>query len=197
MSVAKCDPGWGEGLSTQTLHKARDFHPTPPLRVDPPPPGEGKSRARLQCKHTFAYSRRNPPEFCYELPALPTEGAGNAGRLVRPPPRVQWVEVESTRVSQVTPETPGIPHAMVLRLTSCSPRRSGSFATVTSRISACRARRVDIASPRNLTPASRRQDHTTSPSASGTLVRSTLRVHRIPSRVRDDRDTPLEWDGTA
>jgi len=22
-------------------------------------------------------------------------------------------------------------------------------------------------------------------------------VHRIPSRVRDDRDTPLEWDGMA
>jgi hypothetical protein len=22
-------------------------------------------------------------------------------------------------------------------------------------------------------------------------------VHRIPSRVRDDRDTPLEWDETA
>ena len=40
------------------------------------------------------------------------------------------VEVESTRVSQVTPETPGIPRAMVLRLISCSPRRSGSFATV-------------------------------------------------------------------
>jgi hypothetical protein len=24
-----------------------------------------------------------------------------------------------------------------------------------------------------------------------------IRVHRIPSRVRDDRDTPLEWDETA
>ena len=23
------------------------------------------------------------------------------------------------------------------------------------------------------------------------------RVHRIPSRVRDDRDTPLEWGGTT
>ena len=23
------------------------------------------------------------------------------------------------------------------------------------------------------------------------------RVHRIPPRVRDDRDTPLEWDETA
>jgi hypothetical protein len=24
-----------------------------------------------------------------------------------------------------------------------------------------------------------------------------IRVHRIPPRVRDDRDTPLEWDETA
>ena len=27
----------------------------------------------------------------------------------------------------------------------------------------------------------------------GALVRSTTRVHRIQPRVRDDRDTPLEW----
>ena len=26
---------------------------------------------------------------------------------------------------------------------------------------------------------------------------NTIHVHRIPSRVRDDRDTPLEWDETA
>jgi hypothetical protein len=48
----------------------------------------------------------------------------------------------------------------------------------------------------DLTPASRRQDHTTSPSAISTLVRSASRVHRISSRVRDDRDTPLLWDET-
>jgi hypothetical protein len=49
----------------------------------------------------------------------------------------------------------------------------------------------------NLTPASGCQDHTTSPSASVPSVNSTLSVHRIPSRVRDDRDTPLEWDETG
>ena len=35
-----------------------------------------------------------------------------------------------TRVSQVTPESPGIPRAVVLRLMSYSPRRSGFLATV-------------------------------------------------------------------
>ncbi len=67
----------------------------------------------------------------------------------------------------------------------------------------------------NLTPASRRQDHTTSPSAGSAVVlhaanrsRRAIRpalashaqhccVHRIPPRVRDDRDTPLVWDETA
>ena len=38
----------------------------------------------------------------------------------------------------------------------------------------------------DLTPASRRQDHTTSPSASGALVLSAACVHRIPPRVDDD-----------
>jgi hypothetical protein len=46
----------------------------------------------------------------------------------------------------------------------------------------------------DLTPASRRQDHTTSPSASAPFVSSTISVHRIPPRVRDDREPPL--DGT-
>ena len=45
--------------------------------------------------------------------------------------------------------------------------------------------------PANLTPASRRQNHTTSPSASAALVSRSLRVHRIPPRVRDDREPPL------
>src|SRR5256714_3587967 len=64
-------------------------------------------------------------------------------------------------------------------------------------------------SPQNLTPASGRQDHTTSPSATSPLVCTPsvahepegppcnnracrrCRVHRIPSRVRDDREPPL------
>jgi hypothetical protein len=34
MSAAKCETGWGEGLSTWALFEWRDRHPTPPLRVD-------------------------------------------------------------------------------------------------------------------------------------------------------------------
>jgi len=35
MSEAKCETGWGDGLSTQALFDTRDCHPTPTLRVDP------------------------------------------------------------------------------------------------------------------------------------------------------------------
>jgi hypothetical protein len=51
--------------------------------------------------------------------------------------------------------------------------------------------------PQDLAPASRRQDHTSSPSASVPFVIGTFSVHRIPPRVRDDREPPLKWDGTA
>ena len=49
----------------------------------------------------------------------------------------------------------------------------------------------------DLTPTLGRQNHTTSPSASAPFVTCAARVHRIPPRVRDDRDTPLKWDETA
>jgi len=56
---------------------------------------------------------------------------------------------------------------------------NGSFATV-----------AGGTLPANLTPAPRRQDHTTSPYASRALVLRTLLVHRISPHVRDDGQRP-------
>ena len=47
----------------------------------------------------------------------------------------------------------------------------------------------------DLMPASGHQDHTTSPSASVPFVKGNTSVHRIPSRVRDDREPPLFGTG--
>src|SRR5260370_42574434 len=47
----------------------------------------------------------------------------------------------------------------------------------------------------NLTPASGRQDHTPSPSASSAVRYRRIRVHRIPPRGRDDREPPLNGTG--
>jgi hypothetical protein len=71
------------------------------------------------------------------------------------------VEV-STRVSQVTPESPGIPRAMVYGLFRALP---GDRAFLPP--SSLRSLLL-----KNLTPASGRQDHTTSPSASAPFVKS-------------------------
>jgi hypothetical protein len=43
---------------------------------------------RILYKHTFAFPRRQAPELCMQLSPKKFEGAGNAGRLVRPQPRV-------------------------------------------------------------------------------------------------------------
>src|SRR6266567_5872260 len=106
---------------------------------------------------------------------------------MRPIAACAMVVVERTRVSQVTPESSGIPRAMVLRRMSCSPRRSGFLSPSPLRSLLLK----------NLTPASRRQDHTILPSASGALVRSTISVHRIPLRVRDVAQRPSVWSGMA
>lgn len=41
-------------------------------------------------KHDIAISRPDTPEVCQKLPALRLEGAENAGRPMRPQPRVVW-----------------------------------------------------------------------------------------------------------
>jgi hypothetical protein len=104
---------------------------------------------------------------------------------------------------------PAFPHAMVLTV-------SFALSSVTGLFCHRRLRTCGVSAPgwadttsANLTPASGRQDHTTSPYAATSLVRVLLiahgfkrtrpaitsrakrcRVHRIPRRVRDDRDTP-------
>jgi hypothetical protein len=59
-----------------------------------------------------------------------SEGAGNAGRPMRPIAACAMVVVERTRVSQVTPGNTRHSPRNGLRLTSCSSRRSGFFVTV-------------------------------------------------------------------
>jgi hypothetical protein len=73
-------------------------------------------------------------------------------------------------VTTVTPVSPGIPYAMVLTV-------SFALSPVTGLV--CHRRQAEFL-PRDLTPASGRQDHTTSPSASARFVKRATRVHRIP-----------------
>ena len=110
----------------------------------------------------------------------PEEGVGNAGCQRT---RSRACSVESTRVS----------HHGCAGNTRHSRTRvvlTVSF-VISSAIGLVCHRHWRELLPANLTPASRRQDHTTSPSASSAVRQKRISVHRIQPRVRDDRDTPL------
>jgi hypothetical protein len=120
-------PGEGESprkLSTEFAEAAP--HPDP-LRVSfarlGPAGGEReKPRARFFQPATPSRSRRaSRPSFAVISRPPRTEGAGNAGRPMRPIAACALVESKSTRVSQVTPESPGIPRAMVYGLFRALP----------------------------------------------------------------------------
>ncbi len=74
-----------------------------------------------------------------------------------------------------------IPRAMVLRLTPRSPWRPGLFATIAPRIRHSPRPVGPTSPPRDLTPASGRQDHTTLPSASAPFVRVRPAAHGKPA----------------
>ena len=152
-------------------------------------------------RHSFAFSRHAAPEVCKFIGPQKREGAGDPQERAQGRPGARCTrglackKVQKTHTSiQVQRRQSGLPCAMVLRLISRSPWRPGCVATIAARMSACRAVRADIAFQRNLTPASGCQDHTTSPSASRAVRQRRIRVHRIPSRICDDRERPS--DGT-
>jgi len=107
-------------------------------------------------------------------------GRREAGRPMRPIAACAKVVVESTRVSQVTPESPGTPRAMVLTVSCVLSPATG--------LSCHRRPRKML--PANLMPASGHQDHTPSPSASSAFVKGAISVHRVPSRVDDVAQRP-------
>src|SRR3981081_889036 len=81
--------------------------------------------------------------------------------------------------------TSDIPCAMALRLITCSPRRTALLPP---------SRPEKLLPPSALTPAPRRQDHTSLPYALMPFAIGTASVHRDPPHDRGDHDTPL-WSG--
>jgi hypothetical protein len=109
----------------------------------------------MTTRHTFAAS---PNAFFASYSFIsrpPNRGRRECRALDAPDSRVCHVEQERTRVSRVHRNHPAFPTQWFTDYT-CAPRCSGFLATVTPE---------KLSLPRNLTPASRRQDYTTSPSA--------------------------------
>ena len=93
---------------------------------------------------------------------------------------VRKTKKRTSVVTTVTPVHPTFPAQWFTAYNALSP--------VTGLVCHRRLRKLPLA---NLTPASGRQDHTTSPSASAPFVARRIRVHRIPTHACDDRETPL------
>jgi hypothetical protein len=144
------------------------------------------------------------------------EGAGNAGCPLHPQPRVQSGRKHTSVVTARSTGVPGIParngfNGFLRALPGDEfllPPSSADEGFVEARSGRLSLRRFSTSNGC--------QDHTTSPSATCAVRQHAVdrsqalepalpsrhtpdaaRVHRIPPRVRDDRDTPLEWDETA
>src|SRR6266702_5635185 len=72
-----------------------------------------------------------------------------------------------------------------------SPRNGFTAYSALSPVTGFLATVAPRALPQDLTPASGRQNHTPSPSASRAVRQRHIRVHRISPHVRDDREPPL------
>ena len=118
------------------------------------------------------------PDRASSLPLL-KDGGRREGRV--PPHPWSACNKKARGRTTGTGGSSGLPCAMVLRLIRDLP---GDRAFLPP--SPCRNKFL-----RDLAPASGRQDHTISPSAAMPLVIDIACVHRIPPRVRDDRDPPL------
>ena len=122
------------------------------------------------------------PRFAIKFPPFSIKGRRECRAPDAPAVSCAMVVVEAHTSIQVTPESPGTPRAMVYGLYRAHLGEPGFLATVIPE---------QLSLPGNLTPASGCRAHTSSPSASGALVRRTFCVHRSPPRERDDRDSPL------
>ena len=123
--------GEGSGAGGSAAYSEAAVPADRPPTPAPSPPrarargGRGEHRARL-CDLAARFARALPS---ISLPSH-SEGAGNAGRPMRPIAACATIVVERTRVSQVTPESPGTPRAMVLRLIRALPGDHRLVATV-------------------------------------------------------------------
>jgi hypothetical protein len=109
--------------------------------------------------------------------SLISEGAGNAGRTMRPQPRAQQKKRTSV-VTTVTPERPGIPRAMVYGLLRALPGDHACLTPSPARLLADLTPTIGASEPHDLAVRT------------SAIRQRRRRVHRIPPRVDDVAQRP-------
>src|SRR5260221_10422506 len=149
-------PGMTRGVSPGEANELRALHNFQTAKTKP----NMLSRPRGAMRPSRAFTFR------------PKEGVGNAGCPLHPRPRVHLVVVERTRVTTSTPESPGIPARNGFNsLCRALPGDRAVLPPSPTDMFLSKPGWADLNSA-TLTPASGRQDHTTSPYAATSLVRS-------------------------
>jgi len=128
-------------------------------------------------KHTFAFSRHCARALSETFPPSQQRAQGRPGARCTHGLVCNVCKKLRTRAYRFSGEHPAFPAQWLYGLYVISP--------------------VSHALLPPSTPDSGRQDHTTSPYASVALVSRNIRVHRIPPRVRGDRERPSCRAGRA
>ncbi len=144
----------------------------------------------------FAFKQTQPRDLAaqcaraIDLSLAPQRGRGECRMPAAPAVSCAIIVVERTRVTTSTPASPGIPARNGFTTYFALSPVTGLFCHRRPRTNVVSAPgRADTTSA-NLTPASGRQDHTTSPSAASSLVRALWTAHglitrpAIPSRAK-------------
>jgi len=138
-------------------------------------PGHDECR-HLDSKHTFATPRRDASGSCMKPSAQ--RGRGERRVPVAPAGSCALGIGKKHTSERVHRNHPAFPHAMVLTVSFVLSPVTGLFCHRHQRINVLSKPGWADLNSANLTPASGRQDHTTSPYAATSLVRTLLIAHR-------------------
>jgi hypothetical protein len=132
-----------------------------------------KSETRVR-----AIPRRDAPELCMNLVPPLDRGRGERRMPAAPAASCALCIGKKHTSKRVHRNHPAFPHAMVLTVSFALSSVTGLFCHRCPRINVLSKPGWADATSANLTPASGRQDHTTSPYAATSLVRVLLIAHR-------------------
>jgi len=184
--------------------------------VDPPHPSlRFPFKSQTPRTHVFAPRRRCARALPEILRPLTTEGAGNAGCPKHPQPGARWGSEVCTPVfTAEAPESPGIPHAMVLQIIrdlagdrAFLPPSFRRRSRIAARLGSARLHTkldtsVGVSGPHdfsvrnNAARLARRNQLTNCFALRLHLTRTTpSRPPHPTTNVRDDREPPLLWGG--